>query len=139
MQTDTTCRTDSHLHEQAVRMAAGHDSTTLDEGAGGDVGVGTLAFSPIVDTHSTWNSATRGGHTAVSDARLLRRRRLQGPARHHRAKPAHPPRRHDAPRLVMRHHSYEHEGEGTDTLRLSAATRGPRRSHFLLPHAIREE
>jgi hypothetical protein len=46
---------------------------------------------------STWISATRGGRTAVSDATLLRRRRLQGPARHHRAQPAHPPRRHDAP------------------------------------------
>ena len=29
------------------------------------------------------------------------------------------------PSLVMRHHSFEHESEGTDTLRLSAATRGP--------------
>ena len=37
------------------------------------------------------------GCAAVSDARLLRRRRLQGPAHHHRAQPAHPPRRHDAP------------------------------------------
>ena len=39
--------------------------------------------------------------------------------------PAHPPRRHDAPTLVTRHHSFEHESEGTDTLRLSAATGGP--------------
>ena len=31
----------------------------------------------------------------------------------------------DALTLVTSHHSFEHEGEGTDTLRLSAATRGP--------------
>ena len=43
------------------------------------------------------------------------------------------------PSLVTRHHSFEHESEGTDTLRLSAATRGPDGPHFLLPHAIREE
>ena len=92
--------TDSRLHDQDVSMVAGHDSATLDEGPGGDIGghVTSMPFSPLVDAlQSTWISATRGGRTAVSDARLLRRRRLQGPARHHRAQPAHPPRRHDAP------------------------------------------
>jgi len=84
---------------------------------------------------STWISATRGGRTAVSDATLLRRRRLQGPARHHRAQPAHPPRRHDAPatrhtghstRSGTSQHSFGHEDEGADIQQhISAATGDP--------------
>jgi len=116
-------------------MVAGHVSATLDEGTGGDVG-GHVPFSPLVDAlQSTWISATMSGRAAVSDARLLRRRRLQGPARHHRAQPAHPPRRHDAPttrhtshttRSGTSQHSFGHEDEGADIQQhISAATGDP--------------
>jgi len=114
---------------------AGYVSATLDEGTDGDVG-GHMPFL-LSSTHyeSTWISATRGGHTAVSDARLLRRRRLQGPARHHRAQPAHPPRRHDAPTTRHTSHttrsgtsqlSFGHEDEGAGILQhISAAAGDP--------------
>lgn len=115
-------------------MVAGHVSAILDEGTGGDVG-GHVPFSPLVDAlQSTWISATMSGRAAVSDARLLRRRRLQGPARHHRAQPAHPPRRHDAPTTRHTSHTtrsgtsqhFGHEDEGAGMLRhIIAAARTP--------------
>ena len=97
--------------------------------------VGTCRFSSRRRTATTWISATRDGHTAVSDARPLRRRQLLGPARHHRAKPAHPPRRHDAPttrhtshttRSGTSQHSFGHEDEGAGMQQhISAATGDP--------------
>ena len=100
--------------------------------------VGTCHFSSRRRTKSTWISATRGGHTAASDARLLRRRRLQGPARHHRAQPAHTPRRHDAPNHET-HKSHDslvgHEpallrarGRGVGHIAALSCNRGSRRS-----------
>ena len=95
--------------------------------------VGTCRFSSRRRTATTWISATRDGHTAVSDARPPRRRQLLGPARHHRAKPAHPPRRHDAPTTRHTSHttrsgtsqlSFGHKDVGVDMLRHIIAAAG---------------
>ena len=73
--------TDSRLHEQAVGMVAGHDSTTPGEGPSGGISghVVSMPFPPLVEVVQL-PAPQQQGHTAASNTRPHRRRGLKGPA-----------------------------------------------------------